>query len=718
MQAESTAGLEEAPAPETAATPPQEQSESFYKDVRESVDERAHVRKLVHTGRWRMAEPNPERARAYNERLSRKRVQFGPEAIQGNTNDLQQVSYLIEGAQVRRAIGYVEVNDVRGSTVGSGFLISPRLFLTNRHVIRDETAARAAQITFDREMDLDVRYRAVTTFTLDPDAFALFSEEKELDYALVAVGRSTTGSAVLADLGYCALCDTPDRHVLGMNVNIIQHPNGLPKMIAIRNNILTARTERSLLYETDTETGSSGAPVFNDTWDLVALHHWGEPFLATQDESPEPLPLNVNEGVRISAIFKDLKRRRAELSPQRDALLVEALSYTSESAAASGPQLSGPRPDVAPGSEMLVITPQERRPPAMTPDNQFTFSVPLEITIRLGNQPTQTAEKTLATVTTAPVLKKGAEAIYVDEDYQNRSGYDPDFIPGVSIPLPKPDTKLAKQIAPLRATEPNSAGGELKYEHFSVKMNKSKRIAMFTATNIDGTTYLNVDRTTGLVTGPEGDKWFKDPRISEAFWTGQDFYSVWSNYFDRGHLTRRTDPTWGTNDEAERANADTFHWTNCSPQHFRFNEKAKYWQGAERYVLENGLLSADVRKPVSVFQGPIFDQKIDQWADDLQIPSSFFKVIVWKGAAALKAVGLVVDQLPLLSETRVNLGQPKDLTHVNVGQWRVAIKQIEKRTGLSFGDDVLGADTIGSVAQPGVGEEAAVPLTSLQDILR
>jgi endonuclease G len=318
----------------------------------------------------------------------------------------------------------------------------------------------------------------------------------------------------------------------------------------------------------------------------------------------------------------------------------------------------------------------------------------------------------------SPVLTKGAEAIHIDEDYSNRKGYNPKFIPGVDIPMPEPTAKLAQQVAPLRQGEANAAGGELKYEHFSLKMNKSKHLAIFTATNIDGETYLTVSRTTGqVVPGEEGERWFKDPRISETFWTGQDFYSDWSNYFDRGHLTRRTDPTWGTNDEAERANGDTYHFTNCSPQHFRFNESAKFWQGAERYVLENGVLDGGVGKRIAVFQGPIFDSKIDQYAGDLQIPSSFFKVIVWKSGGGLKAVGLVVDQLALLGEERVSLGKPRDLPSVKVSHWRVALPDITKRTGLVFPNVVNQADTIASVAQPHVGE-AAVQIASFEDILR
>ena len=83
-------------------------------------------------------------------------------------------------------------------------------------------------------------------------------------------------------------------------------------------------------------------------------------------------------------------------------------------------------------------------------------------------------------------------------------------------------------------------------------MHKTKRLAMFTAANIDGDTYLEVSRTTGQAGGSEGEKWFLDPRISASFFIDQPFYSAWSTYFDRGHLTRRSDPTWGTPEQAAR----------------------------------------------------------------------------------------------------------------------------------------------------------------------
>ena len=713
---------------------PPDSSRRFRTLVEETRNARAEVRAKVEHKQWRLVEPDRDRFSAYVARRTRATVARGAEAVQGDTIDFQPAWFLPDGAQVRRAVAYVEVTAGARSTRGSGFLISPSLFMTNQHVLTDENAARGAQIVFDREIGEGGRPRATTAFLLDPDRFALFSAEEELDYVIVAVGERISGSSNIVDLGFCCLSDRGDKHVLGMAVNIIQHPQGLPKMIAVRNNILQARTDRTLLYETDTDHGSSGAPVFNDDWEVVALHHYGEPFLERTDESGKALPANVNEGVRISAIYQDLTRKLGALHEPAQELLRQALAYDKLVPAAGGARVLGAPHASREGAAPEAAVPEAAVPEASGPsspsnstsgnpsamnqnDQEFRLTIPVEVTVRIGSLGVSGAQAdVLAFAGASKPLLRAAEKLQVDDDYSNRTGYDPDFIAGVHLPLPQADAKLARQIAALRAGEPDAAEGELKYEHFSLKINKSKRVAIFTATNIDGTTYLEVDRTTGQVSrGAEGESWFVDPRVSESFTLGQDFYTGWSTYFDRGHLTRRTDPTWGSAQEAERANADTFHFTNCSPQHFRFNQSAKFWQGIERYVLENGVLDADPRRRISVFQGPIYNDTIDRWADDVQIPSSFFKIVVWKGQEGVKAVAMVVDQLALLDEARKSLGSPKDLTTVDVQHWRVAVDTIERRTGLSFPQAVRDADTFGQAAQRRVGE-AAVPISAWTDI--
>jgi endonuclease G len=691
--------------------------------VQSSQLERDRVRTLIGQKRWRDAEPDPVRSVAYMDKRIGGVAPPGAEAIIGDTIDLQPARFLPLGSNVRRAVGYVEVNTPQSSELGSGFLVSPRLFITNCHVIADVNAARGAQITFDRELGESGGNLPMTTYALEPERFALFSAPDQLDYALVAVGRLNSGNAALSELGFCALSDRPDKHVIGMNVNIIQHPRGLPKMIALRNNNLVYRTDRTLLYETDTEQGSSGSPVFNDDWELVALHHWGQPFLEQLDDRGQKIPItiNVNEGVRISAIFYDLKSRLESLPAEQQALLQEALdAVTSQARVTSipgeGKKLLRPKASLAErfSDREGVVMAMQNDP------NEIRLTIPLEISLRVGSSTSLATSSSSITESSQMPLKtltRGSEALKIDQDYSNRGGYNPEFIAGFTVPLPVVND--ASIIAPLRVQEADFQAGELKYEHFSLKINKDKRVALFTATNIDGETYLSVDRQTGQVSASEGETWFKDTRISASYFLDQSFYSAWSTYFDRGHLTRRSDPTWGTPQTAERANADTFHFTNCSPQHFRFNQTTKYWQGVEQYILEQGVLkTTNPDRYLCVFQGPIYDDKIDLWADDVQIPSSFWKIVIWKGTKGLKAVGMVVDQLALLSEERKSFGAPKPASSVNVSHWRVPISLIETRTGLDFGKVVRKADTIAKTGQPTVGEEALVliPIRDLNDI--
>ena len=697
----------------------------FRKDVNNTIAERDRVRRLVRDQRWREAEPDRTRAALFAARTVTMARARGEEAVIGDTNDLQAAWFLPVGAKARLAVAYVESNNAGVWEAGSGFLISHDLFITNQHVIHDEASARATQITFGRETDDAGRSQPTTVFNLDPDRFAIFSQEEELDYAVIAVGSKVSGGGSIADFGFCVLSDHPDKHVLGMNVNVIQHPNAFPKMIAVRNNLLTARTDRTLLYETDTLKGSSGSAVLNDAWEVVALHHFGEPFLEKTDDQGRPIPVNVNEGVRISAIYRDLQSKLSSLPAAQRALLRVALDFSKQTPiGAGGRRLSPPHPSPE-SAEGLPLTEKEAAMTESESPQELRFIIPIEISVRIGSKASLAA---LATgdaeavggggMAPARTLRSGAEKLPIDRDYSNRSGYDPKFIPTLNLPLPTPVGKLAKQVAPLRPGGQNAERGELKYEHFSIKMNESKRIALFTATNIDGKAYLNVDRITGQVTdaGAEGETWYGDPRISASFFLDQTFYSDWSNLFDRGHLTRRMDPNWGTKEEAERANADTYHFTNCSPQHFRFNESAKFWQGAEQYVLENGAIAEDSQNRICVFQGPIFNDAIDLWSDDVQIPSSFFKVIVWKGKKGVRSVGLVVDQLDLLSEQRTGGIKPRPVDFVNVKQWRVGIKEIESRASLDFGDLVRDSDTIREEQQPVVGE-AKVIIKSFSDLL-
>ena len=94
----------------------------------------------------------------------------------------------------------------------------------------------------------------------------------------------------------------------GLRLNVIQHPRGRKKEVVVQQNELTDVHTNVIHYFSDTDYGSSGSPVFNNTWDLMALHH-----ARTPSES-------ANEGMRIDKIVADL---RNEFQTSNPGLLTE-----------------------------------------------------------------------------------------------------------------------------------------------------------------------------------------------------------------------------------------------------------------------------------------------------------------------------------------------------------------------------------------------------------
>lgn len=655
--------------------------------LQRAVESREQIRSLARTGRREQAETDPRRQRDYAERRA-WRLERGSrgESLRGDLTDFQPVSFLSEGATRRRAVAKVELEIDSASEEGTGFLISPRLFLTNQHVIRDPRHARAADLLFDYEIDEHNMRRETTAYRLDPDRFWASSPEASLDYSLIALGARRQGGADPRALGYCPISNTSDRHVLGMPINVIQHPGGGLKQVALRNNLLSHRTDRTLLYETDTQSGSSGSPVFNDDWDVVALHHYGEPFLAVVDGVD--LELQANEGVRISQIYDELERKLPTLGGDERELLEEALVlYEQTQPARRVPR----RPDATralPRRDERRETDLQREGAPMSgplrqDSNAATFVIPIEVTVRVQGASTQ------AQVSTGQALDEGprrlpmlaSEGKKLDRNYANRNGFDARFVRDIDIDLSELVSPFQDRITPLKSSQDDHERGELKYQNFSVMMDREYRLARITATNIHERHYIDIDRETGAPR--EGETWYIERRIRRDAFVDQSFYGVWSHIFDRGHLTRRNDPTWGDATEAKRANADTFHFTNSAPQQWRFNQSTRHWQGLERYILEQGIQDEPGRTKLTVLQGPVFNDDEDLFAGDVQIPTEFWKLAVWFKQGRVRVVGLIASQSGMLDEFR---GPQADRGSgsIDVSESLISVRGLERKTGLDL----------------------------------
>lgn len=207
-------------------------------------------------------------------------------------NNLKQISWIQQGISTARSICRI----LTPYGLGTGFLISPELIMTNNHVIPDKDCAARTTIEFNYQQDQDLTILPTCRYQLNEDTFFT---NKDLDYTIAGI-TSEPQKPGLADWG-CVTLNPHADPVPGEHVIIIQHPNGGLKQIALTANQVVGLWDHRIHYTTDTMPGSSGAPVFNDAWQVIAIHHGGGDLQVNAKGDRR----YVNEGILISAIAKD-----------------------------------------------------------------------------------------------------------------------------------------------------------------------------------------------------------------------------------------------------------------------------------------------------------------------------------------------------------------------------------------------------------------------------
>ncbi|MBI5715966.1 MAG: trypsin-like peptidase domain-containing protein [Chloroflexi bacterium] len=203
-------------------------------------------------------------------------------------------------------ISFLEIGLLRAKSVarvesplgfGTGFLTHNNILITNNHVISSPADAQKTKIWLNYQRTMVGADTQVAEFTLDPEvAFATSPLDGGNDWTAVRVRGNPNLQWGALELG---------KATVGVNnfVNIIQHPGGLPKQIALYHNVVAFADDSRVQYLTDTMPGSSGSPVFDSKWNVVALHHSG-------GWLPEPGTNKVffrNEGIHVRALVKGLK---------------------------------------------------------------------------------------------------------------------------------------------------------------------------------------------------------------------------------------------------------------------------------------------------------------------------------------------------------------------------------------------------------------------------
>lgn len=260
-------------------------------------------------------------------------LELGPEqviaakSVIGQRNFLP-VSFLARGRRASNAVGRL----VRGGDTEAGtcFMISRELLITNNHLIATTGSAESVQVEFELDVDASGTPGGVARFGLNHKKFFVTDSALTMDFTVIALGDPVSAGSSAARLAFCRLSGRNDKHALGDFVNIIQYPSGGHKQVVVRENHLVIRPEMDdgsqpvLQYTADTLDNSSGAPVFNDEWDVMALHHSSVKAGEITVGGHTRLDV-VNEGTRASVIVEALRSRRSTLSKKKQTLLDEAL---------------------------------------------------------------------------------------------------------------------------------------------------------------------------------------------------------------------------------------------------------------------------------------------------------------------------------------------------------------------------------------------------------
>jgi endonuclease G len=270
-----------------------------------------------------------------------------PEVVQEERiigfDDTLDLTFLRRGLTVAEAVARISVprfeNGVQVSAAkggpwimhGTTWLIAPSLAITNHHVINARPAGEVD--AGDADLKLQAEH-AVIEFDLDekeatgtPSHVAsLVATSKTLDYALLDLADAPERAIPVLATQPVALEATSR-----IAVNIVQHPRGEYKQVAFRNNLVTAADAATVRYYTDTDFGSSGSPVCDDRWQVVALHRGARYAAGAKYQGKDEA--YVNFGSQIQAVLGDLRTKDAAAASRIETAQKTALSKSSPTGA-------------------------------------------------------------------------------------------------------------------------------------------------------------------------------------------------------------------------------------------------------------------------------------------------------------------------------------------------------------------------------------------------
>jgi hypothetical protein len=221
------------------------------------------------------------------------------ERILGSASTLVDIGVLEGALRVAPAVAHLRVSCGAREYYGTGFLVDAPgapLVLTNHHVLFDWTAGERRASKLEAWFSYETGPsgpKPVSVVHGDP---ATIVGQRDLDWAAFRLVEPVPDTWPHLPLKPSR---PPEIDALAF---IIQHPGGRMKQIGLTRNQVQLVDDRVVQYLTDTEAGSSGSPVFDDRWEVIALHHsWVQ--VAKTEGRP---PAYRNEGIRIERVREGL----------------------------------------------------------------------------------------------------------------------------------------------------------------------------------------------------------------------------------------------------------------------------------------------------------------------------------------------------------------------------------------------------------------------------
>ena len=202
-------------------------------------------------------------------------------------------------AMIQAEWAVCRVEKPEGQPLGTAFLVARDLVLINHQVAFDAHATfrshpESVRFRFGFREPADGAPEASRICRLASNWDVRSSPFGQLDYAVLRLDHPA-GEDPVGDFkdaprrGWLKLGKADVRQSQGLF--ILQHPGG--KTLKMANGGVRQVSGAWVDYEVNTEPGSSGSPVFNNRWELVALHSRAGTG-------------QFNKGVAISAIVDDL----------------------------------------------------------------------------------------------------------------------------------------------------------------------------------------------------------------------------------------------------------------------------------------------------------------------------------------------------------------------------------------------------------------------------